>query len=156
MWKPHTFCMQSLIIKSQHNIIELETGPDWRQGGDTSISQDPVSTNHAWPCLPAATATAVRPRTAAATAVTAGLDTNGFFFMFPPCKKSFICLVDKSMTPRRGNTILFCSSQQLHCLCLGALKGFLSWDATLQGPSSCLVRCLQNYRESRKPTGMLC
>ena len=27
---------------------------------------------------------------------------------------------------RWGNTILFRSSQQLHCLCLGALKGFLS------------------------------
>ena len=28
------------------------------------------------------------------------------------------------MTPRRGNTILFRSSQQLPCLCLGPLKGF--------------------------------
>ena len=39
---------------------------------------------------------------------------------------SLICLRDKSMTPRRGNTILFRSSQQLPRLRLGPLKGFLS------------------------------
>ena len=30
------------------------------------------------------------------------------------------------ISPHLGNTILFRSSQQLHCLCLGPLKGFLS------------------------------
>ena len=35
------------------------------------------------------------------------------FFMFPFCKISLICLEGKSMTPHRGNTILFRSSQQL-------------------------------------------
>ena len=41
-------------------------------------------------------------------------------------KNSFICLEGKSMTPHQGNTILFRSSQQLPCLHLGPLIGFLS------------------------------
>ena len=41
-------------------------------------------------------------------------------------KKSLICLEGKSMTPHRGNTILFRSSQQLPRLHLGPSKGFLS------------------------------
>ena len=48
------------------------------------------------------------------------------FFLFPFCENSLICLEGKSMTPRRGNTILFRSSQQLPRLRLGPLKGFLS------------------------------
>ena len=32
------------------------------------------------------------------------------FFLFPLCKNSLICLEGKSMTPSRGNTILFRSS----------------------------------------------
>ena len=39
---------------------------------------------------------------------------------------SLICLKGKSMTPHRGNTILFRSSQQLPRLRLGPSKGFLS------------------------------
>ena len=56
----------------------------------------------------------------------AGLDTNSILFMFPFCEKSLICVEGKSMTPSRGNTILFRSSQQLPRLRLGPLKGFLS------------------------------
>ena len=41
-------------------------------------------------------------------------------------KKSLICLEGKSMTPQRGNTFLFCSSQQLPCLRLRPLKSFFS------------------------------
>ena len=41
-----------------------------------------------------------------------------------PMRGSLICLEGKSMTPRRGNTILFRSSQQLPCLRLGPSKGF--------------------------------
>ena len=52
----------------------------------------------------------------------------------------------KSMTPYRGNTVLFCSSWQLSRLCLGPLKSFLSWHDTLQGPSTYLVRSFQNKR----------
>ena len=48
------------------------------------------------------------------------------FFLFPFCENSLICLEGKSMTPHRGNTILFCSSQQLPRLHLGPLQGFLS------------------------------
>ena len=48
------------------------------------------------------------------------------FFLFPFCEKSLICLEGKSMTPHRGNTILFRSSQQLPRLRLGPSKGFLS------------------------------
>ena len=55
----------------------------------------------------------------------AGLDTNSFF-LFPFCEKSLICLQGKSMTPHRGNTFLFRSSQQLPRLRLGPSKGFLS------------------------------
>ena len=46
--------------------------------------------------------------------------------LFPFSKNSLICLEGKSMTPRRGNTILFRSSQQLPRLRLGPSKGFLS------------------------------
>ena len=42
-----------------------------------------------------------------------------FFFGFLFCEKSLICLEGKSMTPHRGNTILFRSSQQLPRLRLG-------------------------------------
>ena len=48
------------------------------------------------------------------------------FFCFLFCEKSLICLEGKSMTPSRGNTILFRSSQQLPRLRLGPSKGFLS------------------------------
>ena len=48
------------------------------------------------------------------------------FFLFPFCENSLICLEGKSMTPHRGNTILFRSSQQLPRLRLGPSKGFLS------------------------------
>ena len=61
-----------------------------------------------------------------ANARLAGLDTNSIFFCFLFGKKSLICLEGKSMTPHRGNTILFRSSQQLPRLCLGPSKGFLS------------------------------
>ena len=70
-------------------------------------------------------------------------------------KKSLICLEGKLLTPHRGNTIIFCSSQQLHRLRLGPLKGFLSWYGALQGPSSRLVRCFWNYRDKRTPSGLL-
>ena len=53
------------------------------------------------------------------------------------------------MTPSRGNTILCSSSQQLPRLCLGPLKGFLSWQDVLQGPSTFPLRCFQKYRETR-------
>ena len=58
--------------------------------------------------------------------VVAGQDTNSNLFCFPFCKKSLICLEGKLMTPHRGNTILFRSSQQLPRLRLGPSKGFLS------------------------------
>ena len=48
------------------------------------------------------------------------------FFCLLFVKKSLIDLEGKSMTPRRGNTILFLSSQQLPRLRLEPLKGFLS------------------------------
>ena len=48
------------------------------------------------------------------------------FFLFPLCKNSLIFLEGKSMTPPRGNTILFRSSQKLPRLRLGPSKGFLS------------------------------
>ena len=48
------------------------------------------------------------------------------FFLFPFCENSLICLEGKLMTPHRGNTFLFRSSQQLPRLRLGPSKGFLS------------------------------
>ena len=48
------------------------------------------------------------------------------FFLFLFCENSLICLEGKSMTPHRGNTILFRSSPQLPRLRLGPSKGFLS------------------------------
>ena len=58
------------------------------------------------------------------------------------------------MTPHRGNTILFRSSQQLPRFCLGPSKGFLSWHGALLGPSTCLVRCIPNYRDTRTLSGV--
>ena len=52
-----------------------------------------------------------------------GLATNS---IFPFCENSSICLEGKSMTPHRGNSILFRSSQQLPRHRLGPSKGFLS------------------------------
>ena len=57
---------------------------------------------------------------------TSGLATNSIFFCFNFYKKALICLESKSMTPRRGNTVLFCSSQQLPRLSVKPLKCFLS------------------------------
>ena len=56
----------------------------------------------------------------------------------------------------RGDAFLFCSSQQLSRLCLGPLKGFLSWHGALQGPPSRLMHCFWNYRETRTPSGVPC
>ena len=58
--------------------------------------------------------------------ISPGLATNSIILCFLFCKKSSICLEGKSMTPYRGNTILFRSSQQLPRLPLGPLNGFLS------------------------------
>ena len=60
------------------------------------------------------------------------------FFLFIHWK-SLICLEGKSMTPQRGNTILFCSSQQLPLLRLGPLKSFLSCHIAIQRLSTRLV-----------------
>ena len=58
------------------------------------------------------------------------------------------------MTPHLGNTILFRSSQQLPRLRLGPSKGFLSWHGALLGPSTRLVHCFRNYRDTRTPSGV--
>ena len=63
-----------------------------------------------------------------------GLATNSIF-LFPFCEKSLIWLEGKSMTPDRGNTILFCSSQQL--------------------PRLRLVCCFRNYNDTSTPSGVL-
>ena len=76
------------------------------------------------------------------------------FYLFPFCENSLICLEGKSMTPHRGNTILFRSSQQLPRLRLGPSKGFLSCHGALLGPSTRLVRCFRNYRDTRTPSGV--
>ena len=76
------------------------------------------------------------------------------FFLFPFCENSLICLEGKSMTPLRGNSILFRSSQQLPRLRLRPLEGSLSRHATFQGPSTCLWRCFQNYRDTRTQSGV--
>ena len=70
----------------------------------------------------------------------AGLTTKSHF-LFPFCENSLICLEGKSMTPHRENSILFRSSQQLPRLHLG--------------PSTHLVRCFRNYRDTRTPSGVL-
>ena len=76
------------------------------------------------------------------------------FFLFPFCKNSLICLEGKSMTPHRGNTIFFRSSQQLPRLRLGPSKGFLSCHCALLGPSTRLVRCFRNNRDTRTQSGV--
>ena len=83
-----------------------------------------------------------------------GLVTNSIFFCFLFLWSSLICLEGKSMTPLRGNAILFRSSQQLPRLRLRPSKGFLSWHGALLGPSTRLVRCFRNYRDTRTPSGV--
>ena len=51
-------------------------------------------------------------------------------------KKLLIYLESKAMTSDQGNAFLFSSSQQLPSYSLGPMKGFLSWQGTLQGPST--------------------
>ena len=80
--------------------------------------------------------------------------TTTFFSHFFVKKKSLICLEGKSMTPQRGNTFLLHYSQELPRLRLGPLKGFLSSHSALQGPSTRLVRCFRNYRDTRTPSGV--
>ena len=62
------------------------------------------------------------------------------FYLSFFCIKSLVCLEGKSMTPHWENTILFRSSQQLPRLRLG--------------PSTRLVRCFRNYRDTRTPSGV--
>ena len=53
--------------------------------------------------------------------------------------------------PLVGETLFssFPRSNSLPRLCLGPLKGFLSWHGALQGPSTCLVLWFRNYRKTR-------
>ena len=51
------------------------------------------------------------------------------------------------MAPHLRNAILFRSSQQLTRLSLGALEGL--FELTLHGPSTHLVHCFRNYRDTR-------
>ena len=64
------------------------------------------------------------------------LDKDGLYYKVWPPTQFFVCFIfvkaslirleGKSMTPHRGNTILFGSSQQFPRLRLGPSKGFLS------------------------------
>ena len=69
-----------------------------------------------------------------------GLATNSIFFCFLFCEKSLICLEGKSMTPHRGNTIPFPSSQQLH--------GLRLVHGTLQDSPLALLTELQRYKDT--------
>ena len=51
------------------------------------------------------------------------------------------------MTPYLRNAIIFRSSQQLPRLSLGPLEGL--FELTLHGPSTHLVHCFRNYRDTR-------
>ena len=67
----------------------------------------------------------------------------------------FISVFFLQKKPCQGNTILFRSSQQLPCLLLRPLKGFLSWHGALQEPSTHLVHCFGNYRSvTRRSLGV--
>ena len=69
-----------------------------------------------------------------------GLDTNSIFFRFLFVKTHWFAWRADQWPPHRGNTILFRSSQQLPRLRLG--------------PSTRLVRCFRNYRDTRTPSGV--
>ena len=88
---------------------------------------------------------------------TSGLSTSSIFnWVSAFCNKKIIDLPEGQINGLmcRGNAFLFCSSQQLPRLCLRPLKGFLSWHGALQGPSTLLVRCSRNYRDSKTPSGV--
>ena len=63
------------------------------------------------------------------------------FFRFLFCKK-IVCLEDKLMTPRLGNTFLFHSYQQLNHPRLGPLRGYLKCQGPFKG--SRLASCVSS------------
>ena len=99
-------------VKSQQNRIELVTRP----GKSSSFNG---SSSTIWPSTPATTTSQhSTPGTS-----TSGLTQPTHFFLFPFYKKSLICVEGKSLTPHRGKTTLFRSSQQLPCLLSRTLEG---------------------------------
>ena len=71
------------------------------------------------------------------------------------CEKLLICLEGKSMTPssRKRFSLLFIPSTLSSPS--WTLEGlFELTHGTLQGPSTRLVRCLRNFRETRTPSGV--
>ena len=79
--------------------------------------------------------------------------TQFFFFLF--CLKNhWLACVAWINDPSSGRSGLLCSSKQLPCLSLSPLKGFLNWHGTVQGSSTCLMRCFQDYSEKRTPSGV--
>ena len=76
-----------------------------------------------------------------------GLATNSILFCFLFCGGQI-------NDPSSGITFLFRSSQQLPRLPLGPSKGFLSWHGALLRPSTRLVRCFRNYRDTRTPSSV--
>ena len=77
------------------------------------------------------------------------------FSLFPFCEKIIDLLGGQINDPCLENAILIRSSQQLPCLSLEPLKGFLSRQDALQGPSTHLVvRCIRNYIETRILSGV--
>ena len=87
-----------------------------------------------------------------------GVATNSIFFWFLFVKKSLICLEGKSMTTRWGKycSLSFLPATPSSPSRLGPLKGFLSWHGALQGPSTRLVCCFRNYRDTRTLSGVPC
>ena len=71
-------------------------------------------------------------------------------------KKSFICWEGKSMPLIREDFFLFHSSQQLHCLGPGPLKGFMSCHSLLRGPLTLSYHYFRNFRDARAPSGVPC
>ena len=65
--------------------------------------------------------------------------TNSIHFCWNFCQKNQWFAWRANRWPLVVRETLFSSSQQLPCLCLGPLKGFLSWHGALQGPSPGLV-----------------
>ena len=80
---------------------------------------------------------------------TAGLATNSIFFCFLFVKNPPESPPGKSMTPHRGNTIIFRSSSNSHVSVLNPWRDFLADTVPFKGPQPRRVLCFRKYRDTR-------
>ena len=119
---------------------DARTGPPDAFGGGYPPRRSPSASSPYYPS-PVTTSSGVPSQRQGLAYAISGVTTNSIIVKNINFKKSLICLEGKSMTPHRGNTILFFSSQQLPRLRLWPLKGIFSRtqcpSRALDSPCAC-------------------